>query len=84
LKKTDTGLNITVPKFTPTARQSFTWVGHDVGESTLALLKNYTDSSKNISGKAYPVVTANMSFPDLAAIISKGRSNSNLVQEKRS
>ncbi|KAJ7330341.1 hypothetical protein DFH08DRAFT_882414 [Mycena albidolilacea] len=71
LKKTDTGLNITVPKFTPTARQSFTWVGHDVGESTLALLKNYTDSSKNISGKAYPVVTANMSFPDLAAIISK-------------
>ncbi|KAJ7330357.1 hypothetical protein DFH08DRAFT_312583 [Mycena albidolilacea] len=71
LKKTDTSLNITVAKFTPTARQSFTWVGHDVGESALALLKNYTDSSKNISGKTYPVVTANMSFPDLATIISK-------------
>ncbi|KAF8190669.1 hypothetical protein K438DRAFT_1970967 [Mycena galopus ATCC 62051] len=71
LKKTDNGFNITVPKYTPTAGQSFSWVGHDVGESTLALLKNYSDASKSISGKAYPVVTANMSFTDLAAVISK-------------
>ncbi|KAF7340689.1 NmrA domain-containing protein [Mycena sanguinolenta] len=71
MKQTDTGFNITVPKYTPTARQSFTWVGHDVGESTLALLKNYADPSKKISGKAYPVVTANMTFPDVATMISK-------------
>ncbi|KAJ7900903.1 hypothetical protein B0H13DRAFT_1622162 [Mycena leptocephala] len=71
MKKTDSGFNITIPKYSPTARQSFTWVGNDVGESALALLKHYTDPSKNISGKAYPVVTANMTFPDLAAIISR-------------
>ena len=73
MKKTDTGFNISIPTYSPTARQSFTWVGNDVGESTLALLKNYTDSSKNISGKAYPVVTANMTFPELATTISKGQ-----------
>ncbi|KAJ6510998.1 hypothetical protein C8R45DRAFT_892494 [Mycena sanguinolenta] len=71
MKKTDTGFSISISAYSPTARQSFTWVGNDVGESTLALLKNYTDSSKNISGKVYPVVTANMTFPDLAALISK-------------
>jgi hypothetical protein len=75
MKKTDSGFNITIPKYSPTARQSFTWVGNDVGESALALLKHYTDPSKNISGKAYPVVTANMTFPDLAAIISRGPLN---------
>ncbi|KAJ7233720.1 hypothetical protein B0H12DRAFT_1191910 [Mycena haematopus] len=71
MKKTDTGFNITFPTYGPTDRQSFSWVGHDVGESTLALLKNHADLSKKISGKAYPVVTANMTFLDLAAMISK-------------
>ncbi|KAJ7229563.1 NAD(P)-binding protein [Mycena haematopus] len=71
LRKTDNGFNITIPTYSPTAGQAFSWVGHDVGESTLALLKNYADPSKEISGKAYPVVTGNMTFPDLAAMISK-------------
>ncbi|KAJ6459658.1 hypothetical protein C8R45DRAFT_1030646 [Mycena sanguinolenta] len=59
------------PLLYPTSLSSFTWVGHDVGEATLALLKNYNDPSKNVSGRAYPVVTGTMSFPDLATIISK-------------
>ncbi|KAF7367711.1 NmrA domain-containing protein [Mycena sanguinolenta] len=72
LKKTDTGtFDISIPFYTPTSLSAFTWVGHDVGEATLALLKNYTDPSKNVSGRAYPVVTGAMTFPDLANIISK-------------
>jgi hypothetical protein len=74
LKKTDTGFTISVPKYSPTSLQAFSWVGHDVGQSALALLKNYTDPSKNVSGKVYPVVTAQMTFPDLAAMIAKGAS----------
>ncbi|KAJ7912405.1 NAD(P)-binding protein [Mycena leptocephala] len=71
LKKTDTGFTISVPKYSPTSLQAFSWVGHDVGQSALALLKSYSDPSKNVSGKAYPVVTAQMTFPDLAAMIAK-------------
>ncbi|KAF7340407.1 NmrA domain-containing protein [Mycena venus] len=72
LKKTDTGFNISVPIYTPTALNAFTWVGHDVGEAVLALFKSYLDPSNFfVSGKAYPVVTANMSYTDLAAMIAK-------------
>ncbi|KAJ7611428.1 NAD(P)-binding protein [Mycena polygramma] len=66
---TGSGLVITIPKYTPTAQQAFTWIGHDLGEVALALFKSYKD--KNISGKVYPVVTAQMTFPALAALISK-------------
>ncbi|KAF8193849.1 hypothetical protein K438DRAFT_1588502 [Mycena galopus ATCC 62051] len=71
LKKTPTGFDMSIPKYTTTALQAFSWIGHDVGESVLALLKNYTDPSKNIYGKAYPVVTGYMTYPELAAMISK-------------
>ncbi|KAJ7648757.1 NAD(P)-binding protein [Mycena polygramma] len=68
---TGSGFVITIPKYTPTAQQAFSWIGHDVGEAALALFKSYTDSSKNISGNVYPVVTARMTFPAFAALISK-------------
>ncbi|KAJ6465601.1 NAD(P)-binding protein [Mycena vitilis] len=68
---TGSGFVITIPKYTPTAQQAFSWIGHDVGEAALALFKSYTDSSKDVSGKVYPVVTARMTFPALAALISK-------------
>ncbi|KAF8181933.1 hypothetical protein K438DRAFT_1937900 [Mycena galopus ATCC 62051] len=71
LNRSDTGFTLSVPSYTPTARQAFTWVGHDVGEAALALLKNYTDPAKDISGKAYPVITAYISYPEFAGIISK-------------
>ncbi|KAJ6548803.1 hypothetical protein B0H19DRAFT_193977 [Mycena capillaripes] len=69
MKPTPSGFNIGIPKYSPTAQQAFTWVGHDVGEAALALFKSYT--SKDVSGKVYPVVTARMTFPELAAMISK-------------
>ncbi|KAJ7728013.1 hypothetical protein DFH07DRAFT_945818 [Mycena maculata] len=71
LKKTSTGFDLISLKYSPTSLQTFTWVEYDVGESVLALLKSYADSSKSVSGKSYPVVTAKMTHPDLAAIISK-------------
>ncbi|KAJ7621870.1 hypothetical protein DFH06DRAFT_1009680 [Mycena polygramma] len=73
LQKTATGFNITVPKYSPTQLEAWTWVEHDVGESVLALIKSYTDPSKNVSGRSYPVVTANLTYPDLAAMASKGQ-----------
>ncbi|KAF7358530.1 NmrA domain-containing protein [Mycena venus] len=57
LKKTDTGFAISIPKYTP------------YGASILHLGRKRR--GRSISGKAYPVVTFNMSFPDLTAIISK-------------
>ncbi|KAJ7256869.1 hypothetical protein B0H12DRAFT_1112123 [Mycena haematopus] len=71
LKKTDTGFDIAVPHFRATDRQAFTWVEQAVPATVLALLKNYTDLSKNISGKTYPVVNANMTYSELAALTGK-------------
>ncbi|KAJ7765277.1 NmrA-like domain-containing protein [Mycena metata] len=62
LKKTSTGFNITLPKYSPTAVSAFTWIGHDLGEAALAVLKNYEDPSKEVSGKSYPVVTAQLTL----------------------
>jgi hypothetical protein len=73
LRETVIGFDICVPKYSPTACMSFTWVEHDVSESALALLKSYTDPAKNVLGKSYPVVTASMTYPNLAAVISKGK-----------
>ncbi|KAJ7123608.1 hypothetical protein C8R44DRAFT_840549 [Mycena epipterygia] len=71
LTKTPTGFNISIAKYSPTSLQAFSWIGRDLSGSVLALLKNYTDPSKSVSGKSYPVVTANMTLPDLAAMTAK-------------
>ncbi|KAJ7493088.1 hypothetical protein B0H11DRAFT_2007141 [Mycena galericulata] len=67
------GFTLTVAKYTPTALEAHTWVARDVGEAALTLLRNYTDplKSKEINGKAYPVVMANLAYPELAEIISE-------------
>ncbi|KAF7348150.1 NmrA domain-containing protein [Mycena sanguinolenta] len=71
LKKTDTGYDVAVPHYKVTDRQAFTWVEQAVPATVLALLKNYTDPSKNISGKTYPIVNANLSYSELAALTGK-------------
>ncbi|KAJ7364833.1 hypothetical protein DFH08DRAFT_1073378 [Mycena albidolilacea] len=71
LKKTDTGFNVAVPHFSATDCQAFTWVEQVVPATILALLKNYTDPSKNISGKTYPLVNANISYAELAELTGK-------------
>jgi len=71
LHKTDKGYNITVPNFTATDLQAFAWISRDVPAAILALLKNYTDPAKDINGKLYPVVNANISYPKLAEMTAK-------------
>ncbi|KAJ7433688.1 NAD(P)-binding protein [Mycena galericulata] len=66
-----TGFSYTVAKYSPTALRAITWVQHDVGEAAVALLRNYTDPAKDVLGKSYPVVTANMTGPDIAALASQ-------------
>ncbi|KAJ7122271.1 hypothetical protein C8R44DRAFT_735974 [Mycena epipterygia] len=57
-RKKPTGFNISIAKYSPTFLQAFAWIGHDLSQSALALLKNYTEPTKSVSGKSYPVVTA--------------------------
>ncbi|KAJ7897953.1 NAD(P)-binding protein [Mycena olivaceomarginata] len=71
LRKTPTGFNISIPNYSPTSLQCFTWVEHDVSESSLAVLKSYTDPSKNLPGKTFPVVTGIMTYSDLAAMTAR-------------
>ncbi|KAJ7704794.1 hypothetical protein B0H17DRAFT_1301678 [Mycena rosella] len=71
LKKTATGFDLAIPSFSTTDQQAFTWVERDVPAATLALLKNYTDPSTNVSGKSYPVINANISYAEFAARIGK-------------
>ncbi|KAJ7488168.1 hypothetical protein FB451DRAFT_1553637 [Mycena latifolia] len=71
LKKTETGFELTTPRYPASSRQSFSWVARDVPAAALALLKNYTDPSKGINGKAYPVVNGNMTYVELAEKTAK-------------
>ncbi|KAJ7747836.1 hypothetical protein B0H16DRAFT_1554780 [Mycena metata] len=71
LKKTETGFDIAIPNYAPTSLSSFTWVRRDVPAVVLALLKNYHDPAKNTSGRSYPVVTAKMTYPELANLVGK-------------
>ncbi|KAJ7659250.1 hypothetical protein DFH06DRAFT_989665 [Mycena polygramma] len=71
LKKTATGLDIGIPILKPTDRESFVWVSRDVPAAALALFKNYTDPSKEINGKVFPVVTATLPAGELAGKTAK-------------
>ncbi|KAJ6472373.1 hypothetical protein C8R47DRAFT_1146546 [Mycena vitilis] len=68
LKKTDTGAyEIPIPKYNAKATQTFTWT-RDIGPAVVALLHNHTEPS--VAGKAFPVVTGIMTYPELASKIS--------------
>ncbi|KAF7353940.1 NmrA domain-containing protein [Mycena venus] len=68
LKKMASGkFNLTVPNL-PTDKAAFTWVERDIPAVVRALLNNYSDSTKNISGKVYPIVSGNISYCELAAL----------------
>ncbi|KAJ7082957.1 hypothetical protein C8R44DRAFT_688380 [Mycena epipterygia] len=71
LKKTATGFDMSIPGYSTTDRETFSWVERDVPAATLALLKNYTDPTKDVSGKSYPVVNATMPYAELAALTGK-------------
>ncbi|KAJ7214058.1 hypothetical protein GGX14DRAFT_696766 [Mycena pura] len=66
LKKTDSGFDVAIPQYKVGDREAFTWAERDLPAAALALLKNYTDPSKKISGKSYPVVNACIPYSELA------------------
>ncbi|KAJ7668808.1 hypothetical protein DFH06DRAFT_1378901 [Mycena polygramma] len=71
LKKTPTGFDIGVPMFKRETPHKWTWVSRDLGAAVLALLKSYNDPHKGVSGKVYPVISACLTYPDLADLVSK-------------
>ncbi|KAJ6612425.1 hypothetical protein B0H10DRAFT_2436983 [Mycena sp. CBHHK59/15] len=71
LEKTDTGYRIPVAKYGPDDTQSITWVAHDLGQSAVALLRNYADPAKGVLGNSYPVIMSRITYPALADKISK-------------
>ncbi|KAJ7210682.1 hypothetical protein B0H12DRAFT_1157267 [Mycena haematopus] len=71
MKKTDNGYDIAYPILKATDVMSYAWVARDVPAAALALLRNYTDPTKQINGKAYPVVNATLSCSELAEIAGK-------------
>lgn len=72
LQKSDTGYTIPIAKYAPEDTQSMTWVAHDLGQAAVALLTNYTDASKGVLGKSYPVVSFRPTYPQFADAIAKG------------
>ncbi|KAJ6468195.1 hypothetical protein DFH09DRAFT_1222683 [Mycena vulgaris] len=70
LQKTDTGYTIPIPKYGPEDMQQATWVAHDLGAAAVALLSNYTDPTKEVLGKAFPVVSMRFTYPQMAAAIA--------------
>ncbi|KAF8156208.1 NAD(P)-binding protein [Mycena galopus ATCC 62051] len=71
LKKTDDKFTVGVPNYNATDLQAFAWISHDCPAAALVLLKNYADPTKQINGKAYPVVSARMSYGALAEKTAK-------------
>ncbi|KAJ7302719.1 hypothetical protein DFH08DRAFT_1089644 [Mycena albidolilacea] len=69
LAKIDTGYSIAIPQFDANDVQSATcqWVRHDFGTAAVALLTNYTDKTKGVLGKVYPVVSLRFTYTELAA-----------------
>ncbi|KAJ6479672.1 hypothetical protein C8R45DRAFT_906117 [Mycena sanguinolenta] len=71
MKKTNTGYTIAIPSFNATNLQDFVWISRDVPAAALALLKNYADPTKRVSGKTYSVVSARISYGKLAEMTAK-------------
>jgi hypothetical protein len=71
VKKTSNGYNIAIPIMKTEDLRSLTWISRDLPAAVLALLNNYTDPTKKINGKTYPVVSAIISGTKLAELAEK-------------
>ncbi|KAJ7017836.1 hypothetical protein C8F04DRAFT_1053553 [Mycena alexandri] len=70
LQKTETGYTLPIPKFAPEDVQEAVWIAHDLGQAAVALLTHYSDPSKGVLGKTYPVVSWRFTYPELAKEIA--------------
>lgn len=73
LQPSDNGFNITVPRFDPKSPQGVLWVEKGLGESALALFKNYDSPTfgHDVLGGEFVACTARMTYPALAEILQK-------------
>ena len=77
LSKSPSGtFELTIPKYSASSEQSFTWIGRDMGPSVVALFKHR--NRKEINNQAFPVVTAKMTYPEFAKILQKCTSSGSL------
>ncbi|KAI0248748.1 hypothetical protein BJV78DRAFT_1233113 [Lactifluus subvellereus] len=58
-----------IPKYSASSDQSFTWVARDLGPCVLALFKHR--DREEINNRAFPVITAKMTYPEFAKILEK-------------
>ncbi|KAK7042199.1 NmrA domain-containing protein [Favolaschia claudopus] len=65
------GYQVSVPNYKADDLQAFAWVARDIPAAVLGLLKHYTDPTKQINGRAYPVVNARMSYAKLAEMTAQ-------------
>ncbi|KAK7018548.1 NmrA domain-containing protein [Favolaschia claudopus] len=65
------GYQVSLPSFQADDLQGFCWIGRDLPATVLGLLKNYADPTKQINGKAYPVVNDRVSYGKLAEMTAK-------------
>ncbi|KAI0248743.1 hypothetical protein BJV78DRAFT_1233069 [Lactifluus subvellereus] len=70
LVKTPSGtFELPIPKYSASSDQSFTWVARDLGPCVLALFKHR--DREEINNRAFPVITAKMTYPEFAKILEK-------------
>ncbi|KAK7048079.1 NmrA domain-containing protein [Favolaschia claudopus] len=68
---TDDGYVMAYPILKPTDLESYAWIARDVPAAVLVILKHYTDSTKEINGKIYPIVNATIPGTKLAELATK-------------
>lgn len=61
-----------IPCFSATATNIVVWIENALGTSVLALLNHYQDRANEILNQTFHVVNAKITYPELAAILSKG------------
>lgn len=62
---------LTIPKYNPNSPQYFTWIGWDLGQCVLALVKHYNDESADILGETFYAVGDKMNYTEYASVIQK-------------
>lgn len=72
VKAEDDSYELKIPCFSATTTNALAWVESALGPSVLALLTHYQDRANEILNQTFYVANAKMTYPELAAVLSKG------------
>lgn len=72
VKAEDDSYELKIPCFSATATNVVVWIENALGTSVLALLNHYQDRADEILNQSLYVVNAKITYPELAAVLSKG------------